>query len=173
MLMIYLAGSVPKGDKEAKNYISWRYRYKRALKQIFDASFIDPYRSDKDEGDPKAIFGEDCAHIKKSDLIIVNAEEKLGAGTAMEIVIAKYFKKPVITILPKDSHHRRTNLFFGGKLVADWIHPFIHSFSDFILESVNEINSIKKEIFKKKTKDLKVINDAIKYAESLEIKQLK
>jgi hypothetical protein len=107
-----------------------------------------------------AVFGADCKHIKNCDLVVVNSEEKLGVGTAQEIVIAKYFKKPVITILPKGSHHRRQDILFRGQFIEDWIHPFLYAFSDLILENIGEF-SISKLDFGK-VKDISVIDQSIK-----------
>ncbi len=145
-MKIYLAGSVPKGDEEEKTFDNWRHRYRAILEQIFDAEYIDPYDRDLDEKDFLLVLGKDCAEIQDSSLIVVNAEQKLGAGTAQELVIAKYFKKPVVTVLPKDTPHRRTNLLFRGQRIDDWIHPFIFSFSDFIIEDITEIHSIKDKL---------------------------
>jgi len=169
--IIYLAGSVPKGNEEAK-FDNWRIEYKEVLKKHFQAEFIDPYdhHSYVDENDSLLVFGIDSNHIKTSDFIVVNAESKLGAGTSMEMVVAKYFKKPVVTVLPKDTYHRRSNLIFGPNHVKDWVHPFIHSFSDFIIENIVEIEKIKDKIFSSKIKTISVIDDAIKYFESSQIR---
>ena len=165
-MKIYLAGSVPKGDDEAKKFDDWRGRYKQSLQGFFDADFIEPYHRELDESDFLAVVGQDCRHIKESSLVIVNAEEKLGVGTAQELVIAKYFKKPVISVLPKNTHHRRSNVVFHGKVVEDWIHPFIYTFSDFVVENVNEIEKIKDKIFSSEVKDISVIDEAVRYIDS-------
>ncbi len=165
-MKIYLAGGVPKGDEKAKTFDDWRNGYKKSLQKFLDGDFIEPYHKNLDEGDFLMVVGQDCKHIKESTIVIVNAEEKLGVGTAQELVIAKYFKKPVISVLPKDTHHRRTNIVFHGKLVEDWIHPFIFTFSDFIVENVDEIEKIKDKIFSSKIKDISMIDEAIKHFES-------
>ena len=166
-MKIYLAGSVPKGEEEEKSFENWRLRYKATLETIFDAEFILPDSGEMDENDFLLIVGKDSASIQKSDLVIVNAAERLGAGTAMEMVIAKYFKKPVIAVIPKETHHRRSNVLFRGKyLVEDWMHPFIHTFSDFVVESVEGINDIKDKIFNSAIKDISVIDHSIQYRES-------
>ena len=142
-MKIYLAGSVPKGDKEAESFLNWREVYSEIILKKFNSEnlqFIDPYERDLDEGDSLMVFGKDCSQIKNCDLIVVNAENKLGVGTSQELVIAKYFDKPVVTVLPKDSAHRKSNVKFGGKLVIDWKHPFIECFSDLVYERVEEIN---------------------------------
>lgn len=161
-MKIYLAGSVPKGDEEQKTFADWRARYQTVLKSVFDAEYIDPYDRYLDESDFLLVVGKDCVDIMESSLIIVNAEEKLGAGTAQELVIAKYLKKPVVTVLPKDTPHRRTNIMFNGQLVDDWIHPFIFTFSDFVIEDIGEIEKIKDAIFSSATiKDISIIDGAV------------
>lgn len=99
-------------------------------------------------------------------MVVINAGEKIGAGTAMEMVAAKYFKKPVITVLPKNTHHRRSNVVFHGKSVEDWIHPFIWAFSDFIVESVEEVKGIENKLRTAEIKDISVIDQAIEYVTS-------
>lgn len=161
-MKIYLAGSVPKGDKEAASFDNWRVRYSNVLETIFvgqKPKFIDPYERDLDESDSFLVFGKDCSQIKDADLIIVNAESKLGEGTSQELVIAKYFEKPVVTILPKDSAHRKSNVTFGGKVVVDWMHPFIHSFSDLIYEKVEEVKL--EEVKNIQVKKIDIIDQAI------------
>lgn len=167
-MRIYLAGSIPKGDEEAKKFNNWREGYKKILANFFDADFIEPYNSRLDESDSLAVVGHDCGQIKNCDLVIVNAEEKLGAGTAQELVISKYFGKPVISVIPKNTHHRRLNAVFNGKTVDDWIHPFIFTFSDYVVENPNEIEKIKDELFSKKAKDISVIDEAISHFNLIE-----
>lgn len=162
-MKIYLAGSVPKGDEEAKKFNNWREGYKKILANFFDADFIEPYHRELDESDFLAVVGHDCGQIKNCDLVVVNAEEKLGAGTAQELVISKYFGKPVVSVIPKNTHHRRLNVIFHGKIVEDWIHPFIFAFSDHVVENPNEIEKIKDNLFLTKAKDISVIDEAISH----------
>lgn len=161
-MKIYLAGSVPKGADEENKFINWRLQYKKILEKFLDAEFILPNSGDMDESDFLLIVGKDSKSIKNSDLVIVNAEERLGSGTSIEMAIAKYFKKPVVTVMPKNSYHRRPNITFQGRFfVEDWMHPFIHTFSDFIVESVSEIEKIKDKIFNTPVKDIAIIEAAI------------
>lgn len=167
MKEIYLAGSVPKGDKDQENFVDWRARWEQVLTKVFeDTQIIDPYNPDLDEGDFLQVVGQDFGYIKRAFLIVINAEEKIGAGTATEMVVAKYFKKPVVTVLPKNTHHRRSNIVFHGKLVEDWIHPFIWAFSDFIVESVGSIEKLKEQLDSCEVKDITVVDQAIIYATS-------
>lgn len=160
-MKIYLAGSIPKGDGEAENFKNWRVKYSQVLGNIFDAEFIDPYEKELDESDALLVFGKDCSQIKDADLVIVYAEEKLGVGTSQELVIAKYFSKKVVTILPKDSPHRKSNIVFGGKLVPDWRHPFLVAFSDLIYEKIEDVNM--EDIKNLQYKKITIIDKAVSY----------
>ena len=156
---------MPKGNEEAKTFDNWRLRYKTALQKHFEAVFIDPFDHHKfvDENDALLVFGTDCNNIKTSDLVVVNAENKLGAGTSQEMVVAKYFRKPVLTVLPKDTHHRRSNLTFGPYHVKDWVHPFVFAFSDFIIEDIKEVEKLKDKLLNSKVKTISIIDEAIEY----------
>jgi len=166
-MKIYLAGDVPKGKEEEEKFVDWRTKYMDVLNKSLDADYIDPYDRSLDESNFLAVFGTDCSHIKSCSLVIINAENKLGVGTAQEMVIAKYFKKPVITVLPKNSYHRRSNIVINGKKIKDWIHPFIFSFSDFIIQNIFEIEKIKEKLQNSKIKDISIIDESIKYINSL------
>jgi hypothetical protein len=165
-MKVYLAGSVSKGDKDERKILNWRKDYKQKLSSIEELKFLDPSDITKFEGEPLLVFGGDCSYIKKSDLIIVFAGVKIGVGTAQEMLVAKYFRKPVITVLPKDTHHRRSYLNFEGRIVEDWIHPFIFSTSDLIVEKIEDAISWIEEYIKnpgsKKIKDISLIDNAIK-----------
>ncbi len=160
-MKIYLAGSIPKGDEAAKNFDNWHQRYRAVLEPLFFAECLIPRAGEVDETDYVLVVGKDSYSIKISDLVVVNAESKLGAGTAMELVIARYLKKPVVTVLPKNTHHRRSNLMFDGVLVEDWVHPFIKTFSDFVVEKVDDISAIKDQVLSAPVKDISIIDKAI------------
>jgi hypothetical protein len=162
-MKIYLAGNVPKGDKELESYVNWRKHYAAIISRHLKAEFIDPYERCEGvrEDDPISVFGADCRHIKESDLIIINAENQLGVGTSQELVIAKYFQKPVITILPKGSFHRKINALFDGEIIEDWIHPFIYAFSDVILERIEDFQFTPESLNKIQPKTISIIDSAI------------
>jgi nucleoside 2-deoxyribosyltransferase len=167
-MLIYLAGSIPKGDSESKKAVNWRKIYTKEIQKIDKtAKTIDPDVPTL-EGDSLAVTGADCLLIKTCDLVVVNAETKVGAGTAMELVVAKYFKKPVVSILPKDSHHRRSNVVFNGRRVSDWIHPFIDTFSDVVIEDISEFSKANKKLQKLKIKEIGIIDQAVNYVEKLQ-----
>jgi len=166
-MLIYLAGHVPKGIEEIRSFENWRVRYGEVVRRHFDAEPIDPMVRNLDESDFLSVVGLDCRHLRDCAFVIVNAETPMGIGTAQEMVVAKYFSKPVVTILPKESTHRKSNFSVNGQNIQEWIHPFLFAFSDFIIEDIDMLGDIKGKILLVPPKNISVIDDAIKYLESL------
>ncbi|MGW8184692.1 MAG: hypothetical protein ACWGHO_01100 [Candidatus Moraniibacteriota bacterium] len=165
---IMLLGSIPKGDDARKKWTDWKTDYKNILSQLDNVEFMDG-DAWKDETKPFLLFGHDLNLVKAANIVIVNAEKEIGkgigVGTAQEIMVAKYFLKPVITILPKNTHHRRSNIVFDGTLISDWISPFLLSTSDLVVETIHESLPWIKEYINspesKKIKNISIIDDAI------------
>lgn len=161
---IVLLGSVPKGDKERESWTDWKLEYKQAFSIIPDTEFADGDEWRR-ENLPFETVGHDSLIIKSADAVVVNAQAKLGAGTAQEMVIAKYFSRPLVTILPVDTHHRRRNVVFEGVNIEDWIHPFILTFSDVVCENLQEaadwLKDYKRNPADKTIKNIAIIDRAI------------
>lgn len=135
---VYLAGKVAKGA-EIGVAPDWREEYAQSISQVGPFKFLSPDDPTLDENFPELVFGHDCYQVRECDVLVVNAAAKLGVGTAQEMLIAKYFGKRVLVVLPRDTHHRRTNLRMHDHVVSDWIHPFIACTSDAIVASLDEL----------------------------------
>lgn len=138
---IYLAGSVAKSDMEMVKIKDWRDEFILELNKISSSfEYINPGKIKfKDRVDSKEIFGACAIKVKEADLVIVYAPDKIGIGTAQEMLIAKYFNRPVIVVVPKNTYHRKANLAFDGVVAEDWIHPFVAESSDIVIESKIEL----------------------------------
>ncbi len=166
-LKFTLLGSIPKGDEERKKWMDWKTEYiEKISKAIPQAKFLYGDLISDNVG-PDLVVGHDLWLIKNSDIVIVHATSKIGAGTAQEMVFSKYFKKPLISIVPKNTHHRRTNVVFHGVKVKDWIHPFIYIASDFVAEDIEGVIKWVKEFLKNpgKVKDISVFDEKVAYFE--------
>ncbi len=164
-MKIYFAGKVPKG-REAIDYIDWRELIGSQLQRAHSAvEILSPENAALDENDSLSVFGHDCHLIQLADLIVVNASQKLGVGTAQEMLIAKYFHKPVLTILPPDTHHRRSQLEMNGLIIPDWKHPFIVTTSDEIFDCVDALGRFLAEggldVARARAKSISIVDDAI------------
>ncbi len=167
----YMSGTIPKGE-DLKQNRNWREDYAACLRQYFThVEMHDPTYCLSEvicpESNEKFWFGHDCHLIKSSDIIIVKADEKLGVGTAQEILIAKYFAKPVVAVLPKNAPHRIQNLDLKTGFVADWIHPFLAATADLIVEKLEDavdwIKEYEADPSCKAVKDISVIDQNIDY----------
>ncbi len=164
-MKIILLGSIPKGDEVRKNWTDWKTEYIEKLnKDIPDANFLHGDLISDKEG-AEAVVGHDLYLIKHSDIAIVHATSKIGAGTAQEILIAKQFNKPVIAVIPKDSHHRKSNVVFHGTLIEDFINPFLFISTDYVAESIEDaikwIKNYTKSSKSTKIKDLSIMEKCI------------
>ncbi len=164
---IYLAGSVPKSDDGMKKIPDWRRAFIDTLQAVNpDLVFFNPRENRVDENDPHGVFGMDCMLVRDADALIVYAPDKIGIGTAQEMMVAKYFHHPVITVLPQDTYLRRKNLVHNGITISDWIHPFVHETSDIIVASCEELPAALEKVVEMTIKDLSCIDDAITYYEN-------
>jgi hypothetical protein len=164
-LKIILLGSIPKGDDVRKNWIDWKAEYiDKISKEIPEARFIHGDLISDKEG-PEVVVGHDLYLIQKSDVAIVHATSKIGAGTAQEILMAKHFKIPVVAVIPKGSHHRRSNIVFHGTLIEDFINPFLFISTDYVAENIEDaIQWVKKYMQnpdKDKIKHLSIMTDCV------------
>ncbi len=161
---IFLIGPIPKGDDVRDGWKDWKKEFKKKLSTIPGVEFTDG-EVWRDETKPLQLMGHDAHSVKTADIIIVNAEKKVGAGSALEMAVAKYFSRPVISVIPKDTHHRRSGIVFDSTRIDDWIHPFLLAFSDLVVEDIGDCIAWIKEFGKnpesKKIKDITIIDKAI------------
>lgn len=162
---IYLAGNVRTENHED---VHWRKEFidilKRELPDI-ELIFLDPTHRGDEISDCLGTFGRDAFCVSSCDFVIVDARERQGIGTGAEMVIAKMHKVPVIAVVPKETYYRKSRIGYYGRVIDDFIHPFVHSLSDAIVETVEEAAYWIKEYLEnpKKIKDSSVIENAIKY----------
>jgi len=135
---IYLAGSIKKENEPLGSY--WSDEEMFALKAyLFDyaISFLNPgFRTD-DLSDQRSVFGRDMTQVFCSDIVFVDARERRGLGVGAEMMWAKLHKIPVITLAPKNSHYHKEQTTLLDVPVTNWIHPFIESLSDAIVDDLN------------------------------------
>ena len=168
-MKIALLGSIPKGDKVRTEWTDWKDAYKKVINKVVpDTEFVDG-DAISDSAGPLMVVGHDLATIKNADICIVDARSKIGAGTAQEMVIAKHLRKPVVAVIPKGTHHRKTGVTFHGVTMEEWIHPFLYISSDYVAESIEDAAQwVARFIESKQTqpiKDMSVFEEAIEHYE--------
>ncbi len=169
-MKVVLLGSIPKGDDVRKSWVDWKEEYVRVIKaSVKDAEFIHG-DAISDNAGALMVVGHDLAQVKKADICVVDARQKIGAGTAQEMVFAKHLGKPVVTVIPKDTHHRKSNVTFHGVTMKEWIHPFLEISSDYVAESIEDaaewIHGYAELPDNYEVKTLSVFDEAIAYFEA-------
>ncbi len=164
-MKIVLLGSIPKGDDIRKDWVDWKLPYIKTIKSLLpDAEFIHGDMISDNAG-AAMVVGHDLSMIKQANICVVDARQKIGAGIAQEMVIAKYLRKPVVAVIPKNTHHRKINVVFHGIIMDEWIHPFLKVSTDYVAESVEEaakwIHEYSSAPEKFLIKDLSVYDDVI------------
>jgi hypothetical protein len=167
-ISIYLAGSIKKGHKRSDGFF-WMDDDMAFLKKIlldYEISFLNPaFRSD-DLSDQRSVFGRDMTQVFCSDVVFVDARDRRGLGVGAEMMWAKFHKIPIVTLAPKDSHYNKSKTTLLGVAVENWIHPFIESLSDAIVENLSDgAKWIRKFVstIDPKIKDVKYIQSAMQH----------
>jgi len=166
-ITIYLSGSIKKGKGDALSsfWIDKDEKYLGENIQVSHVRILNPAKANIKRGNPMENFGADLYLVRKSDFVLVDFRERRGIGVGSEITLAKYYKIPVISICPKESHYRRSKVKdVCGEDLHDWIHPFVLGWSDGIVENLKEavdwINTYLRN--PRPVKDFKIIEDSIR-----------
>ncbi len=167
-ISIYLAGSIKKGHERTDESF-WTDDDMVFLNKIlpdYDISFLNPaFRSD-DLSDQRSVFGRDMIQVFCSNVVFVDARDRRGLGVGAEMMWAKFHKIPIVTLAPKDSHYNKSKTTLLGVAVENWIHPFVESLSDAIVENLSDgAMWIRKFVsaIDPKIKDVKYIQSAMQH----------
>lgn len=139
-LKVYVAGKVSP-DSVFGRY-DWRGGFCAKLAELsgFEIVNLDPTQSEGvfklDENDSRLIFGRDCFMISSADLVIVNLTDDISVGGAQEMLIAKYYRKPLVGIAAKGGKFNKAEREIRGEIYKDWVHPFVAVPCDKIVENI-------------------------------------
>ena len=169
-LKVYVAGKVSPNSIFGTH--DWRDSFCGRLSEIIGIKIInlDPTKSDKmfdlDENNTRLIFGRDCYMIKSADIVIVNLTDDISVGGSQEMLIAKYFSKPLIGISPRNGKFNKEEKEILGKVYKNWVHAFVHIPCDALAENIDEVAVHIKKIISSNDlsiKSLSIIDENIKY----------
>lgn len=137
-IAIYLAGSIKNGHEKSDESF-WTDEDMALLKKSLDKyeiSFLNPAFRTDDLSDQFSVFGRDMLQVFSSNFVFVDARDRRGLGVGAEMMWAKVNKIPVITWAPKNSHYNKDQTTILGVPVANFIHPFVESLSDKVVENL-------------------------------------
>src|SRR4051812_11321669 len=100
-LKIYIAGRMTKHSHFSDH--NWRDEFLEEISRLTGLKFIsfDPTNASKNYSDLEMVFGSDAHMISQIDVLVVYLSDDISVGGSQEILIAKYFNKPVIALAPK------------------------------------------------------------------------
>lgn len=169
-LKIYLAGKVSPNSVLGRH--DWRDEFCAKLTELsdFDIINLDPTKShddfNLDENNSMLMLGRDCFMIKSADLVIVNLTDDISVGGSQEMLIAKYYGKPLIGIAPKEGKFFKSEKEILGKTYKNWIHPFVSVPCDAVVEDIKDAADFIRNFFSKpgnSVKDITILDEALKY----------
>jgi len=167
-LKVYVAGKVSSNSVFGTH--DWRDKFCKelSLKSGIEIVNLDPVRYeidfDVDHKDSKFIVGKDYFLIKESDVVIVNLTDDISVGGSQEMLIAKYYKKPLIGIAPKGGKFNKTEKEILGKIYKYYIDPFVSVSCDRVGENLEQVAGFLKEFFSPdKIKSISILDDSLEY----------
>jgi hypothetical protein len=169
-LKLYIAGKV--SPSLYLGSLRWRDMLCNDLSEKLKIKIInlDPtkYESgfDLDQGNPNLIVGRNCFMKSIADLIVVNLTNDISVGGCQEMLIAKYFGKPLVGIAPKGGKFRKNSKEISGRIYYDFIHPYVCWSCDAVVENIDELCTFIERFLSKdidQVKNMEIMNYALKY----------
>lgn len=171
-MKLYIAGKVSKESLFGTHH--WRDEFVTLLKQIshLDLYHLDPLAFEGDGNyDPQFIFDKDCWLINQVDCVIVYLSDDISVGGSQEMLIAKYLKKPLIGLAPKEGKFNQSQKEFLGKTIKNYIDPFVFATCDVICDSVEAVAQ-QLSLLPQQPKDITIIDKALVRLESIDLKEI-
>lgn len=172
-LKVYIAGKVSPDSVFRKH--DWRDEFCKQLGELsgWDIINLDPTKSSEDffldENNAALIVGRDCFMIRSADLVIVNLTDDISVGGSQEMLIAKYYKRPLIGIARKGGKFFQEEKEILGKTYKNWMHPFVLISCDKVVEDIQGAADAIKELFfllVGRIKDISVFDETLSYYET-------
>lgn len=114
-----------------------RREFRAGLRPV-SAVFLSP-------GDPlpknsvsTTVFGRELYQLALADCVVIDARQKRGLGIGVELAVARLLEKPVVSVVPPDSHYRPGTVRYRGIRVAEYVHPHLDALSDVIVNTFSD-----------------------------------
>ncbi len=161
-IKVYVAGKVRPDSNLGPN---WREEFCEKIGNLCGTTIINVDCTSRKAlpFDARMVFGRDCFLISKSDLVIVNLTDDTSVGASQEMIIAKYFNKPLIGIAKEGGKFINKQYNDFGRIV-DYVHPFVLATCDAVVRDEAEAAEwIRQHYGKEKPKGIECIEDSIRY----------
>jgi hypothetical protein len=173
-IAIYLAGSIKKGHEHSDEFY-WTEEDMQIIQQHLhdhEISFLNPAFRTDDLTNQFSVFGRDMTQIFSCHFVFVDARSRRGLGVGAEMMWAKVNKIPVVTWAPMETHYHKKLTSVLGVSVPHFIHPFVESLSDAIVEDLAQAARWVRTAISDPSiciKDLEHIHSAMQYYQSTQL----
>ncbi|MDB5175507.1 MAG: hypothetical protein JWM81_365 [Candidatus Saccharibacteria bacterium] len=163
MIKVYVAGKISKESAFGTHY--WRDDFCTRLEKLsgLTLDMQSPVDATVDQNDAELVFGRDSFLISKSDVMIVYLSDDISVGGSQEILIAKYFKVPVIGLAKHGGKFNGSDKEYFGTIVKNYKDPFVFTTCDVVCESIEAVAEALKDIATITPKSLDIIPKSIDY----------
>ncbi|MFA6588586.1 MAG: hypothetical protein WCT08_06005 [Patescibacteria group bacterium] len=176
-MKLYIAGKVSKDSSFKTHY--WRDGFSAELSKKSGLKIIniDPTKSAAgfkfDHTDSKLIYGRNCYMINMSDVVVVYLSDDISVGGSQEMLIAKYYGKPLIGLAPKGGKFNLAKKEIFGRVYKKYVDPYVFIACDKVVGNMTELaKALKKGDWKKKkVKNIKIIDESLRYYKQNFLKQ--
>jgi len=163
-MKIYIAGKVSNNSSFGTH--DWRDGFCGELAKLsgLNLESLDPIKVETPNMLAEDVFAKDCYLISQSDVVVVYLSDDISVGGSQEILIGKYFNKPVIGLAPRGGKFNGSSRKVGGQIKENYRDPFVFSTCDAVCDDVADVAQklIKLNNGELKTKALNLIADAAK-----------
>jgi hypothetical protein len=159
-MKLYVAGKIQKESTFGTHY--WRKDFVEKLRQLsgVELDFVDPLADENLGMSTKDIFQKNCRQIHDSDVCVVYLSNDIAVGGAQEILIARYFNKPVLGLAPLGGKFNGATREMFGKTITDYKDPFVFTTCDQVCATIEELaEALKKPL--PVSSGLSIIEEAI------------
>jgi len=156
-MKIYVAGKVSKDSVFGTHY--WRDDFVKKLEELsgIKLTSLDPARKRADQNNPEEAFGADVFMISQADVVVVYLSDDISVGGSQEILVAKYYKKPVIGLAPPGGKFHQKNKEIFDQKIKNYRHPFVYSTCDVVCNDIEAVADNIKNLDKIKPKTIEII----------------
>lgn len=163
MIKVYVAGKVSKDSVFGTH--DWRDNFCKELEELSGGRLknLDPTKLEIDQANTKLVFGADSYLISTCDVLIVYLTDDISIGGSQEILIAKYFKKPVIGLAPHGGKFNGADKEYFGTTFKNYKDPFVFTTCDIVCKTIEELAVALKNLNTIEVKSLDILNESIEY----------
>ena len=158
-IKVYVASKVHKDSVFGTH--DWRDSFIDTLASLsgLELQNIDPTKSGINQDSPETVVGGDSYMISRADVVIVYLSDDISVGGSQEILIAKYFTKPVIGLAPAGGKFNGSIKEYLGQIMENYRDPFVFSTCDVVCDDIEGVAKQLKTLSLLKPKSIDLIGE--------------